>query len=310
MKIRLGYACVSQSLDVTSSSLITYTQFLKEQNIDRLYSVIEKNLINLEKIIDYNIANDIYFFRLSSKLIPLATKDDVIFDYIDKFNNNYKSIANKIKDMRIDFHPDQYTVLNSVKSEVVENSIKNLEYHFNILEALRIKNKIILIHIGSSVFGKDNSLSRFVNNFEKLDVHLKNSLAIENDDKVYTAIETLELCEKINVPMILDYHHYICNNGGEEILDLLPRIFNTWKNKKMIPKVHFSSPKSKLKKEFRSHHDYIDVNAFLDFIFILKEIDQDVDIMLEAKAKDEALFRLVRLLKYKGLNITKNEIIL
>ena len=39
---------------------------------------------------------------------------------------------------------------------------------------------------------------------------------------------------------------------------------NTWKDK--TPKIHFSSPKSKLKKEFRSHHDYIDSNSFIDFI--------------------------------------------
>ena len=67
----------------------------------------------------------------------------------------------------------------------------------------------------------------------------------------------------------------------------------------MTPKVHFSSPKSKLKKEFRSHHDYIASNSFINFIEKIKFINKDFDIMLEAKAKDEALFKLVRELKYK-----------
>ena len=71
----------------------------------------------------------------------------------------------------------------------------------------------------------------------------------------------------------------------------------TWKEQR--PKVHFSSPKSKLKKEFRSHHDYIDSDTFIFFIEQIKHLPYDIDIMIEAKAKDEALFRLVRELKYK-----------
>lgn len=63
--------------------------------------------------------------------------------------------------------------------------------------------------------------------------------------------------------------------------------------------MHFSSPKSKLKKEYRSHNDYIDVKEFIKFINILKKENKDIDIMLEAKKKDEALFRLVRELKYQ-----------
>ena len=66
-----------------------------------------------------------------------------------------------------------------------------------------------------------------------------------------------------------------------------------------LPKIHFSSPKSSLKKDFRAHHDYINSNTFIDFIEKIKFINIDFDIMIEAKAKDEALFRLVRELKYK-----------
>lgn len=65
------------------------------------------------------------------------------------------------------------------------------------------------------------------------------------------------------------------------------------------PKVHFSSPKSKLKKEMRSHSEYIDSNAFISFLEGVKSFSNSLDIMLEVKAKDDALFRLVRELKYK-----------
>ena len=97
--------------------------------------------------------------------------------------------------------------------------------------------------------------------------------------------------------MVLDYHHFKCNNEKEDINDYLKEIIDTWDGK--LPKMHFSSPKSKLKKEFRSHSDYINKESFIEFINIIKKQDKDIDIMLEAKAKDDAISRLVRCLKYE-----------
>ena len=96
--------------------------------------------------------------------------------------------------------------------------------------------------------------------------------------------------------MVLDYHHHICN-PCDNIDEILAEIFDTWKD--IRPKVHFSSPKNKTKRDFRSHHDYINSDDFIQFIEKIKKYNVDIDIMIEAKAKDDALFRLVRELKYK-----------
>ena len=254
------------------------------------------NLCGLEKIIDYNIKNNIHFYRITSKLIPLATIDDIIFEYIDKFKELYNKISEKINkyNIRVDFHPDQFCVLNSTKKEVVENSIKILKYHYKILKALNIKNKIIILHVGSNVFGKENSIKRFINNFNKLPNYLKKCIAIENDDKIYNVKDCLDIAKILNIPVVLDYHHHICNNCGN-IENYINDIFKTWK---FTPKIHFSSPKNKTKKEFRSHNDYINIDDFIGFLNKIENINIDFDIMIEAKAKDEALFRLVRQLKF------------
>lgn len=300
MKIRLGYACISKTLsNVTTSSTITYTTFQKDKDYKKIDTAIKSNLNALKEILTYNIKNNIHFFRLSSKLIPLATKSDVIFDYIDPYKDYYNSIAKIIKDnkLRIDFHPDEFCVLNSTKSEVVKNSIAILEYHYNLLKALEIKNKILVLHIGGNTFGKKNSISRFINNFNTLSKDIQESIAIENDDKIFNIMDCIYISKNINVPVILDYHHHICNHDELDINDYLKDILSSWHN--ATPKMHFSSPKNKTKKDFRSHNDYINVDAFINFIDILKPFNHDVDIMIEAKAKDEALFRLVRELKYK-----------
>lgn len=301
MKVRLGYVALSKALDdITTSSTITYTNYInKNYNTSKLLEITKNNLDSLYEIIKYNVKNNFHFYRLTSKLVPLATHDKVNFDYITPFLDKYKKIGKLINDnnIRVDTHPDQYAVLNSMDSKIVKNTVEILEYHYKIMEALGIKDKIIILHVGSSACGKKASITRFINNFNKLPDHIKKCIAVENDDKVYNIKDVLELCHKINVPMVLDYHHFICNNEKEDINDYLKEIINTWCEK--LPKMHFSSPKSKLKKEFRSHSDYINKECFIEFINILKKQDKDIDIMLEAKAKDDAISRLVRCLKYE-----------
>ncbi len=293
MKIRLGYACITNCLDSTSSSPYTYGEYLKYGDMEKLDGVIVSNLKSLEEIIYYNIKNNIHFYRMSSKIIPLATKSDVKFDYINKYKSYYDKIGKMISDydMRVDFHPDQFCVLNSVKSDVVSASIDILKYHYSLLEALGIKNKILVLHVGSNSFGKDNSIRRFINNFDKLPNYLKECIAIENDDKVFNVSDVLEISKIIGVPVILDYHHHLCNKSDFSFDD----IFNSFNNRRV--KMHFSSPRNK--KDFRSHNDYINGDDFINFIKILKKYDRDVDIMIEAKYKDDSLFRLVRYIKYK-----------
>ena len=64
------------------------------------------------------------------------------------------------------------------------------------------------------------------------------------------------------VPIILDYHHFLCNNKEESIEKYLSRIFATWKD--INPKIHFSSPKNR--REYRAHNDYINSSKFIEFI--------------------------------------------
>lgn len=300
MIIRLGYACITETLTgITTSSSYTYTNYTKEQNKTKLDRIIKSNLTDLGKILDYNISNNIHFYRLSSKLIPLATKKEVVFNYLSKYDKYYEYLSKKIEDsrMRVDLHPDQFCVLNSTNKDVVKNSIEILKYHYNILNKLKIKNKVLVLHVGSNAFGKSNSLTRFINNYMTLPKSIRDTIVVENDDKVFNIKDCLYLNEKLNVPIVLDYHHHFCNNDGINLYDYIEDIFNTWKN--INPKVHFSSPKNLTKKEIRSHNDYIDSNKFIEFVENIKHFDYDIDIMIEAKKKDEALFRLIRELKYK-----------
>ena len=300
MIIRLGYVAISLTLDLTTSKTITYTYYSKLKKNDKIIkidSIINENLHNLKQIMLYNFKNNIHFYRLSPNIIPLATHPNTNRN-IEKYKKQFEIIGymSKLYNIRLDTHPDHFCVLNSNKKEVIKNSIKILKYHYDIFKTMNINGKAIL-HIGGAYDNKEKSIEIFIKNFKKLDKKIQNIIILENDDKIYNIKDTLYICETLKIPMVLDYHHYLCNNEKENIEDYIPRILNTWKNEKLNPKIHFSSPKNK--KEFRSHSNYINSHDFIKFINILKKYNTNIDIMLECKAKDEAMFRLIRQLKYK-----------
>ena len=245
---------------------------------------------------------------MTSELIPLVSHPLVKYDFINQYKPYYKKIGDVIKEnkLRVDIHPSAYTVLNSVNNEVVTSTINILEFYQKMYKVMDIKSKIVL-HIGSKVGGKRLGIKRFIDNFTKLDKDLQKLIVVENDDKSYNIRNVLSLCEKLNIPMVLDYHHFKVNKNNEKIENYIERIFNTWKYE--VPKIHFSSPKDKKNK--RSHNDYINVDDFIDYIEKIKFTKRDFDVMIEAKKKDEALFKLIRELKYKtDYKIEKNTLFL
>lgn len=300
MKIRLGYVAISNALGnkVTSSSNVTYKTYSKlnsqEKRIQKLKSITSSNFNALEKIIRYNIENDIHFYRITSALIPLTTHPEVPnWEYRKIFKKDFEYIGKLIRqsNMRVDTHPDQFNVINSAKDEVVQNTIRNLSRQVEWFEDLNYPEGKMVIHVGGATGGKEAALKRFVDNFKVFPQDIQNRLIIENDDKIYTAKETLSLCEQLQVPMVLDVHHHNCNNDGENIYDMLGEIFDTWNGQPLPPKIHFSSPKDG--ELDRKHADYIDADDFINFIEGSRALNIDFDVMLECKEKDIALFKLV-----------------
>ena len=311
MKIRLGYVAISLTLDeIDHYQTITWTRFQQlglKKGEQKLSKIIEHNLYFLERILRYNIQNDIYFYRLSHHMIPLSTHPECSYDFVTPYQKKWRQIGKYIEknQIRVDIHPNQFCVLNSTNPSVITQTIEELFCCYKIYEALGISGKVIL-HIGSSMPSKQEALERFRIVFSKLGEEIKNMILLENDDKIYTVKDTLELCEELGIPMVLDYHHYLCNHGKEKIELLLPRIFATWNKEKLPPKVHFSTPKSR--KEKRNHSTYLSFHGFQKFLDVIYPYGENLDVMLECKGKDEALFRLVRQLKmdskYEFLNDT------
>ena len=302
MRIRLGYVAIALKLPkVTSSSTVTYSRYSKmiseEEKLRKLKEVTLSNLNDLQKILEYSIENNIHFYRITSNLIPLATHPDVNWDYRKYFKKDFEYIGKIIRksNLRVDTHPDQFNVINSINEKVVQDTIRNLSFHINLFEDINYPEGKMVIHIGGGQGGKEESINRFIHNFNNFPKIITEKLILENDDKLFTAKEVLYICEKLNCPMVLDVHHHVCNSNDDELEDLIEDIFNTWNNDILPPKIHFSSPKDGEKD--KRHSDYINPHDFISFIEKTKKLNRDYDVMIEAKQKDLALYRLVEDIK-------------
>lgn len=139
--VRLGYVAMSQELtNASPSQTMTFKQF---QSIDHRDAAIRKlerialsNLDNTLRILKHNRASDIAFYRLTSRLIPLANHEELLdWKYMRPLRDKLKEVGKYIHEhqMRVDFHPDHFVLLNSQKKEIFKASLKTLGMHYKLL---------------------------------------------------------------------------------------------------------------------------------------------------------------------------------
>ena len=203
MIVRLGYVAISNVLGkkITSSSTVTFTNYNKisseEKRLEKLKTVALSNLNALQEILKYNIKNNIHFYRITSALIPLVTHPEVgYWGHREILKKDFEYVGKLIREsnMRVDTHPDEFNVINSNNPKVVENTLINLMRQVEWFEDMNYKQGKMVIHVGGATGGKEAAIERFIKNFNKFPINLKTKLIIENDDKTYTATETLNLC--------------------------------------------------------------------------------------------------------------------
>lgn len=306
MEIRIGYVSIALAIfQNTPSSTFTYKMFSgmssREEAMARTIAVGRKNLEATRRILFYNAAHGIKLFRLSSSLIPLATHPDVRINVAEHYEEELRSLGEFARnhDIRLTMHPNQFTLLNG-SDKVVEASLEDLNYHCAILDGMGMdKSCKVNIHIGGVYGDREAAVQRLFDNMPKVPENVRNRLTFENDDKTYTLIETLDICEKVGQPMMLDIHHDWCNPSASTPLELLPRIAATWGETPL--KMHVSSPKDE--KDFRSHSDWIEPEKLLAFLKGCKEQGLErVDVMVEAKMKDLSCLKLAEDLgKVRGI---------
>lgn len=302
--VRLGYVAMSMNLQNCSpSQTMTFAQFQKikdrEAAIAKLEKIAKSNIENCLRLLKHNVAHGIHFFRFSSKLIPLANHEELRdWKYMTNLDDSLAELGAYIKKhpMRVGFHPDHFVVLNSSQSDIIKMSLRTLHMHEMLLKGMGVDPEHrCVIHIGGAYDDRLKALEQFIHNWGLIPVSLQRMLIFENDDTTFNLNDALYLCEKLGVPQVFDYHHHLAFHEEPQWEQHWERIVGTWAESQLPVKMHISSPKNE--KDFRAHADYIDFNMFLDFLHVIKGSVSQIDCMIEAKQKDNALFKLVSDLK-------------
>jgi len=254
-------------------------------------ATVEQNLRCLNAILRYNAAHGIYFFRITSDLIPFASHPVCDFDWRGLFEGEFKEIGAFInsRGMRISMHPDQFVILNSLDEGVRERSVAELIYHVHVLEALGLdRSAKIQIHVGGVYGDREKSLERFISRYGDLDRALRDRLVIENDDVSYTVRDCLRIHSETGIPVLFDYFHHRLNCSGEETGDALACIAETWASHDGIPMVDYSSDSGDGSRRHAESIDPVDFNRFL-----METEKLDFDVMLEIKDKEASALKAV-----------------
>ncbi|MGG3466878.1 UV DNA damage repair endonuclease UvsE [Neobacillus pocheonensis] len=302
--VRLGYVAMSMEVkNASPSKTMTYAQFQKIEDRDAALRKLERiaftNLENTLRLLKHNAASEIHFYRFSSRLIPLANHEALLdWDYLKPLKGILQSIGDFVNDheMRIDFHPDHFVLINSPNEDILKNSIKTLKLHYLLLKKMGIApTHRCVMHVGGNYKETENSLERFLENWMHVPSVIQKMIMLENDDTSFTLEDTLYLCEKLGIPLVFDYHHHLAHNHHENWADHWDRVVQTWKYSPLPIKMHISSPKSE--KVFRHHSDFVDITMFFNFLKEIKGSIPHIDCMIEAKMKDQALFNLMEEVK-------------
>ena len=278
------------------------------------------SLERLDRIFDYLEANDISMYRMASDLVPYGTHPDLpgFHGQIEACQEELARLGARARDLdlRLSFHPGQYCVLNSENPDVQAAAARDLEQHAEVLDMMgQPREAVVVLHIGGVAGDKRAAFRRFQRGLELLSDRARDRLVIENDDRSYSLADAVAMHGLTGLPVVFDALHHRClNPEGIPAREALKLALKTWPQR-VVPKLHYSSPKTVLEERrlkrgrriervpalppLRAHADLVDP---IGFEYFLRDVVRgaEVDVMLEAKAKDLALLRLRDQLEMKA----------
>jgi len=301
MERKYGYCCINMTLSELKERVTTNRGMVKktflERGLDYASELALQNVKDLKTIIEWNHANHIRMYRMSSDIFPWCSEYEIsdLKDY-KEISGILKECGNFAKsvDQRITFHPSPYGVLASERPDVVVKAIKELSQHGEIMDLMGLDRSVyypINIHINTTKPDKESAAIRFCENFSLLPESVKSRLVVEVDDKKsqYTSLDLARMVHKhIGIPVTFDYLHNICNPPEVLCEEASLRVcLSTWPEN--IPAITHYSDSRKLHED-----ESVKEVAHSDWIWKSPETyGLNFDIEFEVKMKEKALLKFM-----------------
>jgi len=252
--------------------------------------------------------------RLSSDILPVYTEPTWSYfwhrpdvrRYCEQAFSEIGMVARN-HDVRLSFHPGQFTVLASSNPNIVERSIEEFEYHCDMIRWMGYGQKFQDFKCNVHISGKQGPAGiKAV--MPRLSTEARNTLTIENDEISWGLDASLELVD--TCALVLDIHHHFINSG--EYIDVrddrFKRVIDSWRG--VRPVIHYSVSREDVllehdpsvrpnmsillengykKQKLRAHSDFYWNAPVTDWAL---EFWEHADIMCESKAKNLASFQV------------------
>lgn len=310
MYLHLGLCCINTLLR-KQKIFCSRTCRRSTYSVDKAKKLAKQNIIDIIKLIEWNYKNNIYCLRISSDIFPHFTDENVEQYGIKEFSNLLLKVGHIARkyNQRIIMHPAQYNQIGSPNSDVFNRTIRDLKMHADILDYMDLDDTSVIIVHGGGVYGnKNETIKRLCEQYLMLPTNVQERLVLENCDRNYSINDCLQINKKIHIPIVFDIHHFNCWNKiySDNIIELndklLSDIINTWKNVDIPVLMHISDQAEN--KRLGTHADYVEEIPEI-LLSIPKKYNVNLDLEIEAKAKEQAILKLYD--KYKDLNnIYKN----
>jgi UV DNA damage endonuclease len=290
----------------------------KDQAVEKLDMVVKHNIESLKKLVTKvgTLPPGRRMCRLGSPVLPLATEatwrwyidSPEIVKYCEKHFAEVGDLVRKY-DVKVSFHPGQFTVLASDTPDIVDRSIDEFEYHTNMARWMGFGKSFqdgckINVHISGR-----QGYEGIIKALPRLSPEARNLITIENDEMGHGLDASLML-EK-HVALVLDIHHHWIRD--EEYIeasdDRVKRVIDSWRG--VRPSMHYSYSRDEAlapaelgdkthsqmhnikdliergckKQKLRAHSDFLPNAKVNDWAL---SFNKDFDIQVEAKAKNLA----------------------
>jgi UV DNA damage endonuclease len=290
--MRIGYPCINRSIDCRADRRFILRNFSEM----RFMETVKNNMDCLLKILEFNMENDLFFFRISSDIIPFASHPVCDIEWDKIFETDLKRIGEIIRsnDIRISMHPDQFVVLNPLKKDILERSVMELEYQCKLLGSMGLDGTAkVQVHAGGIYGDKERSIRRLVKNITRLEEPILRRLVIENDDKSFSVGDCLDISEESGIPLVFDSFHHGLLNEDEEISEALAAAGDTWRNEDGMQMMDYSSQEPGERKG--RHASTLDEEDFRELLQDISGLDPDI--MMEIKDKERSAIRARKVLE-------------
>lgn len=308
--IRLGYACINTELRskvFCSRTVImdTLKKLSPDEAVRHCQEKALQNIADLLTILRWNEQRGIRLFRITSTLFPHQGNHLLPAEYQRKryFQGDIEFARKSLEAVgayahamghRLTAHVQPFLQLGTPNPDVLKRTLFDLAIHEKIFEILRSPDPVIIMHGGGfyqrpdhadKAAAKRETLARWIANWKRLSPNLKRWITLECDERHYGVADLLPICERWGIPFCLDlFHNSISADRVEVTTALLRRVNATWRGRR--PKYHISDQDPKL--QFGAHAEM--VRKIPDFMLRQKNID----IMVEAKFKEQAVLALYR----------------